>query len=39
MFPGLADRLQSEIKAMAAPATKVRVVSPPERKVCLTLLA
>ena len=32
MFPGIADRMQKEITALATPTMKVRVVAPPERK-------
>ena len=32
MFPGIADRMQKEITALAPPTMKVRVVAPPERK-------
>ena len=32
MFPGIADRMQKEITALAPPATKVNVIAPPERK-------
>ena len=32
MFPGLADRMQKEIAALAPPAMKVKVIAPSERK-------
>jgi len=32
MFPGIADRMQKEITALAPSAMKVRIVAPPERK-------
>jgi len=32
MFPGLADRVQKELVALAPSAVKVRVIAPPERK-------
>ncbi|CAF4633761.1 unnamed protein product [Rotaria sp. Silwood2] len=32
MFPGIADRMQKEITALAPSAMKIRVVAPPERK-------
>ena len=32
MFPGLAERLQKEITALAPPNMKVKVIAPPERK-------
>ncbi|KAI0955197.1 Actin-2, variant 4 [Taiwanofungus camphoratus] len=32
MFPGIADRLQKEITALAPPSMKVKIVAPPERK-------
>jgi len=32
MFPGIADRMQKEITALAPPAMKVKVIAPPERK-------
>ncbi|XP_077377909.1 actin, cytoplasmic 1-like isoform X7 [Festucalex cinctus] len=32
MFPGMADRMQKEITALAPPAMKVKVIAPPERK-------
>ena len=32
MFPGLADRVQKELAALAPSAVKVRVIAPPERK-------
>ncbi|KAG0312175.1 Actin, aortic smooth muscle [Linnemannia gamsii] len=32
MFPGTADRMHQEIIALAAYATKVKIVAPPERK-------
>ena len=32
MFPGIADRMQKEITALAPSAMKVRIAAPPERK-------
>ncbi|KAJ3336636.1 Actin, aortic smooth muscle [Gonapodya sp. JEL0774] len=32
MFPGIADRMQREISALAPSSMKVRIVAPPERK-------
>jgi actin len=32
MFPGIADRMTSEVANLAPSAIKVKVVSPPERK-------
>ncbi|KNC51760.1 uncharacterized protein AMSG_12104 [Thecamonas trahens ATCC 50062] len=32
MFPGMADRMLKELKALAPGATKVKVIAPPERK-------
>ena len=32
MFPGMADRLQKEITALAPSSSKVKVIAPPERK-------
>ena len=32
MFPGIADRMQKELTALAPPTMKVRIVAPPERK-------
>ena len=32
MFPGIADRMQREIAALAPPTVKVKVIAPPERK-------
>ena len=32
MFPGIADRMQKEITALAPPTMKVKVIAPPERK-------
>ena len=32
MFPGLADRLQLELQALAPSSMRLRVISPPERK-------
>ena len=31
MFPGIADRMQKEITALAPPTMKIKLVSPPER--------
>ncbi|KAH8266308.1 hypothetical protein KR038_011978 [Drosophila bunnanda] len=35
MFPGMAERLQKEITALAPSSRKVRIVGPPERKYCV----
>jgi actin len=32
MFPGIADRMNKEIGALAPPSMKIKVVAPPERK-------
>jgi len=32
MFPGIADRMEKEITALAPPTMKTRIVAPPERK-------
>ncbi len=32
MYPGLADRMQREINALAPASVKVKIVAPPERK-------
>jgi actin len=32
MFPGIADRLTKELKAIVPSSVKVRVIAPPERK-------
>lgn len=32
MFPGIADRLQKELTALAPSSVKIKVVAPPERK-------
>ena len=32
MFPGIADRMQKEITALAPPIMKIKVIAPPERK-------
>ena len=32
MFPGIADRMQKEISALAPPTTKIKIIAPPERK-------
>ena len=32
MFPGMADRMQKEIAALAAPTMQVKVTAPPDRK-------
>ena len=32
MFPGMADRIQKEVTAMAPPTIKVKVIAPPERR-------
>ena len=32
MFPGLADRMQKEMSALAPPNMKIKIIAPPERK-------
>ena len=32
MFPGIADRMQKEIVALAPPTMKIKIIAPPERK-------
>merc|ERR1712136_434986 len=32
MFPGIADRMQKEISALAPPTMKIKITAPPERK-------
>nr|P53466.1 RecName: Full=Actin, cytoskeletal 2; AltName: Full=LPC2; Flags: Precursor [Lytechinus pictus]AAA53364.1 cytoskeletal actin [Lytechinus pictus] len=32
MFPGIADRMQREISALAPPTMKIKIIAPPERK-------
>eukprot|EP00105_Crassostrea_gigas_P036680 XP_019920828.1 PREDICTED: actin, muscle-like [Crassostrea gigas] len=32
MFPGIADRMQKEITALAPSSIKVKIIAPPERK-------
>ena len=32
MFPGVADRMQKEILALAPPTMKIKIIAPPERK-------
>ena len=32
MYPGIADRMQKEITALAPPTMKIKIVAPPERK-------
>merc|ERR1719284_1960298 len=32
MFPGIADRMQKEITALAPPTMKIKIIAPPERK-------
>ena len=32
MFPGVADRLQKEMTALAPPGMKIKIIAPPERK-------
>ncbi|KAF7968320.1 hypothetical protein HWV62_30971 [Athelia sp. TMB] len=32
MFPGIADRMQKELTALAHPGMKIKIVAPPERK-------
>lgn len=33
MFPGIADRLQKEIAALAPPTMKIKIIAPPERNI------
>merc|ERR1719342_1181062 len=32
MFPGIADRMEKEIKALAPPTMKIKIFAPPERR-------
>ncbi|XP_038044643.1 actin, cytoplasmic-like isoform X1 [Patiria miniata] len=32
MFPGIADRMQKEVTALAPPTLKIKIIAPPERK-------
>ena len=32
MFPGIADRMQKEITALAPPIIKIKIIAPPERE-------
>ncbi|CAF5206147.1 unnamed protein product [Rotaria magnacalcarata] len=32
MFPGIADRMQKDVSALAPSNMKIRIVAPPERK-------
>ena len=32
MYPGIADRMQKEITALAPPTMKIKIIAPPERK-------
>ena len=32
MYPGLADRMQKELSALAPPTMKIKIIAPPERK-------
>ncbi|CAL4084920.1 unnamed protein product, partial [Meganyctiphanes norvegica] len=32
MYPGIADRMQKEITALAPPTLKIKLIAPPERK-------
>jgi actin-related protein len=32
MYPGIADRMEKEIKALAPSTMKVKIIAPPERK-------
>jgi len=32
MFPGIADRMQKEMTALAPPTLKIKIIAPPERK-------
>jgi len=32
MFPGITDRMQKEISALAPPTMKIKIIAPPERK-------
>jgi len=32
MFPGISDRMQKEVSALAPPSLKIKIIAPPERK-------
>merc|ERR1711887_297038 len=32
MYPGISDRMQKEITALAPPTMKIKIIAPPERK-------
>jgi actin-related protein len=32
MYPGIADRIEKEVKALAPSAMRVKLIAPPERK-------
>jgi len=32
MFPGISDRMQKEVSALAPPTLKIKIIAPPERK-------
>ena len=32
MYPGIADRMQKEVSALAPPTMKIKIIAPPERK-------
>lgn len=32
MFPGISDRIQKEVSALAPGSIKVKIIAPPERK-------
>jgi actin-related protein len=32
MYPGIADRMEKELKALAPSTMKVKIIAPPERK-------
>jgi len=32
MFPGFADRMEKEMKAIVPPSTRIRIIASPERK-------
>ncbi|XP_038044645.1 actin-104-like [Patiria miniata] len=32
LFPGIADRMQKEVTALAPPTVKIKIIAPPERK-------
>merc|ERR1712107_331727 len=35
MYPGIADRMQKEITALAPSTIKIKIIAPPERKYCV----